>query len=141
MASVKARIDALKYDDRYDVVVERGENCFYVTSTVKPLYNGQVSLPFFMTRINDQGNFQTGTSKKCTDVKEKYRVNAQNKRRMKKILTPTQITDKANKVKEQNRLRSKKLRLKKKEMKEQPLLAEKKQRIAEALELFYLNCK
>ena len=47
MASVKARIDALKYDDRYDVVVERGENCFYVTSTVKPLYNGQVSLSLF----------------------------------------------------------------------------------------------
>ena len=46
MASVKAIIDAIKYDDRYDVVVERGENCYYVTSVVKPLYNGQVSLPF-----------------------------------------------------------------------------------------------
>ena len=46
MASVRTRIEALKYNDRYDVVVERGENCYYVTSTVKPLYNSQVSLPF-----------------------------------------------------------------------------------------------
>ena len=97
---MKARIEALKYDERYDVVVERGENCNYVTSTVKPLYNGQVSLPFFITRINDQGNFQTGTSKEGTDRLEKKRVNAQNKRRNKKILTPTQITDKKEKLKE-----------------------------------------
>ena len=33
MARVKAKIDALKYDDRYDVVVETGEISYYVTTS------------------------------------------------------------------------------------------------------------
>ena len=65
MASVKARIDALKYDDRYDVVVERGENCYYVTSTVKPLYNSQISIPFFLSlELTIKEIFRLGKVKK-----------------------------------------------------------------------------